>query len=167
MRIVTQHSSGVLPVFSQIPNKRLERRLVESLTHPVERWAEVVDQLLARIRLAHLASQIRRLFDVRIPGLDPQQVSVRGEFLGAFGGGREAGAIVIESFPCARDVARPDYRRLRVVAGEGSTAGNGKVRFVGDVLLVRISGGLRCALGFEVSINGYNGRQQGLNGRYS
>lgn len=80
------------------------------MAHPVERRAEVVHELLARVNGVHIASQFAGLGDIRIAGLNPQEVAVRSEFLSALCGGGEASAVVVESFTSAWAVAGPDNR---------------------------------------------------------
>lgn len=98
------------PVFRQIPDKRFQRSFVKSLAHPVERRAEVVHELLARVNGVHIAGQFAGLGNIRVAGLNPQEVAVRSKFLSALCGSGEASAVVVESFTSARDVARPDNR---------------------------------------------------------
>lgn len=102
-------------MLSKIPNERLERSFVESLTHPVERRAQVIDKFLARELAAHFSGQLARLGDVRIAGFHPQEVGVGCELACALGGGGEAGAVVVESFAGAGAVAGPDDGGLCVV----------------------------------------------------
>lgn len=137
----------------KIPDKRLERSLVESLTHPVERRTQVVDELLARRRASHVACQFGSLGDVRVAGFHPQEVGVGCEFPRALGGGREACAVVVESFTGPGAVARPDNGDLGVVVGESPAAGDRQVRVLFDLLLVCVPDRLGGSLGFEVGVD--------------
>lgn len=145
-------------MLSKIPDKRLEGSLVKSLTHPVERRTQVVDEFLARRRASHVACQFAGLGDIRVTGLHPQEVGVGCEFPRAFGGSREACAVVVESFTGSGAVAGPDDGGLGVVVGQGPTAGDGQVRVLFDLLLVCVPDRLGGTFGFEVCINSYKGQ---------
>ena len=127
-------------MLSKIPDKRLQRSLVESLAHPVERRTQVVDEFLARELAAHFSGQLSRLGDVRVTSFHPQEVGVGCELACALGGGREAGAVVVESFAGAGAVAGPDDGGLCVIVCQGSTAGEGEVGVLGDLGLVCLPG---------------------------
>lgn len=127
-------------MLSKIPNERLERSLIESLTHPVERRAQVVDKFLTRKLAAHFSSQLARLGDVRVAGFHPQEVGIGCELTCALGCGGEAGAVVVESFAGAGAVAGPDDGGFYVVVCQGSTAGEGEVGVLGDLGLVCFTG---------------------------
>lgn len=146
---------GEIPMLRKIPDERLQSLLSEALTHPVERRAQVVHQLLAREGTADLAGQLARLGDVGIARLHPQEVGVGGELAGALGGGRETRLVVVEAFAGARAVAGPDDGRLRVVVGEDAAARDGQIAVLLDVFLVGVAGGLRGALCFEVGVDGW------------
>lgn len=94
-----------LPVLGDVPDERLQRLLVEALGHPVERGAEVVDQFLAGVLGTDFACERGGFLDVRVTGLNPEEVGVRGEFFGALGGCGEAGAVVVEALAGAWAVA--------------------------------------------------------------
>src|SRR5205809_761079 len=79
---------------------------------------------------------------------------VGSELLGALGGGREAGAVVVESVAGARAVAGPDHRSLGVVVGEGSSAGEGEVGVLLHALLVCVPGSVGGSLSLEVRVDG-------------
>ena len=145
---------GEIPMLRKIPDEGLQSLLSEALTHPVERRAQVVHQLLAREGTADLAGQLARLGDVGIARLHPQEVGVGGELAGALGGGRETRLVVVEAFAGARAVAGPDDGRLRVVVGEDAAARDGQITVLLDMFLVGVAGGLRGALCFEVGVDG-------------
>lgn len=123
------------------------------MSHPVEGRAEVVDEFLAGVDGVHVGGQLRGLGNVRIAGLNPQEICVRGEFPSPLGCGREARAVVVEAFAGARDVAGPDDRGLCEVVGQRTATGERKIRVLLDLLLVRIAGRLRGLLGLQVGIN--------------
>lgn len=102
-------------MLSKIPDKRLKRSLIESLAHPVKRRAQVVDEFLARELAAYFSGQLACLGDVRVAGFHPQEVSVGCELACTLGGGREAGAVMVESFAGAGAIAGPNDGGLCVV----------------------------------------------------
>mgnify|MGYP000897059762 CR=1 FL=1 len=142
-------------MLSKVPDERLERGLVEALGHPVERRAEVVDQLLSRILRSHVCRQLGGFFNIWIPRLNPQKISVRGKLLGSLRSGREARAVVIVTFPGARDVARPENGSLGVVIGELSATGEGQVGVLLNFFLICVACGPRSAFFLEVLINSW------------
>lgn len=141
-------------MLSEVPDEGFQSCFVEALAHPVEGRAEVVDELLAREGAAYFVGEGSCFGDVRVSGLDPEEVGVGSELLGALGGGREAGAVVVESLAGARAIAGPDHRSLGVVAGEGSSAGEGEVGILLHALLVCVSGGVGGSLSLEVRVDG-------------
>lgn len=138
----------------KIPNKRSERGLVEALAHPVKRRAEVIHEFLARVGGADFVCERGCLFDIGVARLNPEEVGVGPEFLGALGCSGEAGAVVVETFPGTGNVAGPGHGGFGVVIGEGSAAGDGEVGVLGDVGFVGVAGGVGGAFGLEVGVDG-------------
>lgn len=108
-------------MLSKVPNERLQGFFGESLTHPVERWAEIVYELLTRVRGAHFLGKRAGLHNVGFTSLDPEQIGEGSELLSALSCGGESGIVVVESFAGPGAVARPDNRGFRVVVGESTT----------------------------------------------
>jgi hypothetical protein len=147
--------SADLPLLGNIPNERLQRGLIESLSHPVERRAEVVDKLLAGVCCAHFASQFSGLLDIRITGLNPKEIGVGSELLGALGRSRESCTVVVEAFASTRAVTRPDNGRLGVVVCQSTAAREGEIGVALDIGLVGIPRGLGGSLRFKVGVDSY------------
>lgn len=143
------------PMLSKVPDERLERRLVEALAHPVERRAEVVDQLLAGELLSHVSRQLGGLGDVGVSSLNPQKIGVRSELLCPLRSGGEARAVVVVSFTGAGNVTRPENGSLGVVICKLAATGEGQVRVLLNLCLVCVPCALRSAFGLEVLINSW------------
>jgi hypothetical protein len=101
----------------------------------------------------HLGGEIACLLDIGVASLHPEEIGVWGELLGALGRCGEAGAVVVVSFTGAGAVARPDDRRLGVVVGQGTTAGDGEIGVLLDVRLVGLAGRLGGTLGGKVCVD--------------
>lgn len=102
-------------MFSKIPDKRLETCFIEALAHPVERRTEVVYQFLAGERLSDFVCEACSLGHIGSGGLEPEEIRVGRKCEGALGRGGEAGAVMVESFAGAWDIAGPAHGAL----GEG------------------------------------------------
>lgn len=142
-------------MLGNVPDERLQRRFIKALGHPVERRAEVVHKLLARVLGTNLAGQCACLLDVGIAGLDPEKICVGSEFLGTLGRSREPGTIVVEAFAGTGAVPGPNHGRLGVVVGKGSAAGDRQIGVLLDMVLVCITGGLGSTLGLKVSVDSW------------
>lgn len=79
------------------------------MAHPIEGGAEVVDELLAGVRGSDLSGKAGGFLDAGVGGLEPEKVSVRGEFDGSLGGCWQAGAVVVEAFSCSGGVPAEEY----------------------------------------------------------
>ena len=125
------------------------------MSHPVERRAEVVHELFARVRLPNLSSQLPCLLDVWVTSLHPEEICVWCELLRSLSCSWESGAVVIESFTGTWAVARPDKRGFGVIIRQGTAAREGKIRICLDIGFVSIPRGLRSALRCEMSIDSW------------
>lgn len=144
-----------LPLLGNIPNKGLEGSLIKSLSHPIERRAEVVDKLLAGVRRPHFAGQLSGLLDIWVTGFNPEKVRVRSKLLRALGRSREPCGVVVESLASARAITRPHNRCFDVIVRQGAATGEGEIGVLLNIGLVRIPRRLGSALCLKMSIDGY------------
>ena len=91
-------------MLSKIPYERFQRRLIETLAHPVERRAEIVYKLLPRILGSDVSSKSPSFLNTGIGRLEPEQISIRSKLDGPFRGGLEASLVVVEAFASSRDI---------------------------------------------------------------
>ena len=99
-------------MFSQVPDKRLQRCLIEALAHPVERRTEVVYKFLTGILLPYFSGETCSLFDVRISSLKPEEVSIWRKFDGSLGRSWYSGTIMIVAFSSPGSIPREEHRAL-------------------------------------------------------
>lgn len=106
----------------EIPDEGFQRSFVETLTHPVEGRAEIVDELFTGIFFPDLTRKASRFFNVRIGGLEPEQIGIWSEFDRSFGGRWESGTIMVEAFPGPRNVPGEEDRGFAVAVGKGTSS---------------------------------------------
>ena len=150
----------------KVPDERLERLLSEALVHPVERRAEVVHQLLSRELLADLTGKASGHADMRVAGLNPEEIGVRSKVDGTLGGRGLTGLVVVVALTGPGDVHGPEDWGLRILIRESATLRDGPVSVLTGLGLVFLAGGFRGALLDEVLVDGYRVlvRKQKLNG---
>jgi hypothetical protein len=140
-----------LPFLAQIPNEALQLIFRETVSHPVEARAEIVNELLSRVHISDLLSKACSFLHAWITSLQPQQISEWSKLDSTLGCCRETGTVVIETFFRSGDIPAELDRGACNGCGKLTTAVQGSVtvcRYItlvfGDLLRVR-------RLGLDVS----------------
>jgi hypothetical protein len=133
-----------LPFLAQIPDEALQLIFRESMSHPVEARAEVVNELLSRVHMSDLLSKACGFLHAWVTGLQPQQISEWSKLDSTLGCCRKTGTVVIEAFFRSGDIPAELDRGACNGCGKLTTAVQGSVtvcRYLtlvfGDLLRVR------------------------------
>ena len=83
----------------QIPDERLQRDLVETVAHPIERRTQIVHKHLSWVLASDLRGKACSFFDTRLRCLEPEKIGIRRIGYGTSRGGFETCLVVVEPFP--------------------------------------------------------------------
>ena len=107
-------------MLSKVPYERFQRRLIETLAHPVERRAEIIYELLPRILGSDVSGKSASFGNTGIGRLEPEQISIRSKLDGPFRGGWEASSVVVEAFASSRGVPGEEDGRFGALCCEST-----------------------------------------------
>lgn len=85
--------------------------------HPVERRAKVIDQFLSWEFFSDFTCEFTGFLHTWVASLNPEEVGVGGIVDSPLGRCGIAGFVVIVTFPCSRDIPRPEDGSLGVLFG--------------------------------------------------
>lgn len=105
-----------------VPDKRLEGLLAETVGHPVERRRQVIHQALAGVHLTHSTAELAGNLDVGVASLDPEKICVGTKGQSTLRGRRHAGLEMVEALAGTGDVPVEVDGCLGVVGGKGAAA---------------------------------------------
>jgi hypothetical protein len=145
-----------LPFLAQIPDEALQLIFRETVSHPVEARAEIVNELLSRVHISDLLSKACGFLHAWVTSLQPQQISEWSKLDSTLRCCRKTGTVVIEAFFRSGDIPAELDRGACNGCGKLATAVQGSVTVcrylalvLGDLLGVR-------GLGLDVSDSSWN-----------